>query len=52
MDVNKCSITRFPAPVLARPAKPIAEITDDIRRLAERVGLASTEKERLCPQSN
>jgi len=22
VDVNKCSITRFPAPVLARPAKP------------------------------
>jgi len=37
VDVNKCSITRFPAPVLARPAKPIAEITDDIRLLADKM---------------
>ena len=34
MDINKCSITHFPAPVLARPAKPIEQVTDDIRRLA------------------
>jgi len=37
MDPNKCCITRFPAPVLARPAKPIDQITDDIRRLAGRM---------------
>jgi len=37
MDIDKCRITRFPAPVLARPAKPIDQITDDIRRLAGRM---------------
>ena len=37
MDPDKCNITRFPAPVLARPAKPIDRITDDIRRLAEKM---------------
>ncbi|HIJ71197.1 MAG TPA: peptide deformylase [Planctomycetes bacterium] len=37
MDPDKCCITRFPAPVLARPAKPIDQITVDIRRLAGRM---------------
>ena len=37
MDISKCSITRFPAPVLARPAKPIDQINDNIRRLAEKM---------------
>jgi len=37
VDINKCCITRFPAPVLARPAKPIDQINDDIRRLAEKM---------------
>ena len=31
----KCSITRFPAPVLAQPAKPIDNIDDSIRTLAD-----------------
>ena len=33
-DFEKCCLTRFPAPVLAQVAKPIEEITDDIRTLA------------------
>ena len=33
-DFEKCCLTRFPAPVLAKVAKPIEEITDDIRTLA------------------
>jgi peptide deformylase len=33
-DFEKCCLTRFPAPVLAKIAKPIEEITDDIRTLA------------------
>ncbi len=37
MDVDNCCITHFPAPVLAQPAKPIAEITDDVRRLADKM---------------
>ena len=37
MDPGKFSITRFPAPVLARPAKPIDQITDDVRRLADKM---------------
>jgi peptide deformylase len=37
MDVDNCCITHFPAPVLAQPAKPIGEITDDVRRLADRM---------------
>ena len=37
MDINKFRITRFPAPVLGRPAKPIDQITDDIRRLADKM---------------
>ena len=37
VDIDKCCITHFPAPVLARPAEPIDEITDDIRRLADKM---------------
>ncbi len=37
MDINDCCITRFPAPVLGQPAKPIDQITDDVRRLADRM---------------
>jgi len=33
-DFEKCCLTRFPAPVLSQVAKPIEEITDDIRTLA------------------
>jgi peptide deformylase len=37
MDLSKCCITRFPAPVLGQTAKPIDQITDDIRRLADKM---------------
>lgn len=37
VDVDKCCMTRFPADVLSRKALPIAEIGDDIRRLADRM---------------
>lgn len=37
MDYTKCSLTRFPAPVLEKRAEPIAEINDDIRKLADRM---------------
>jgi len=36
-DYSKCTLTRFPAAVLDKRAEPIAEINDDIRRLAERM---------------
>ncbi len=35
MDMDKCCLTRFPAPVLSSPAEPIDEVTDEIRTLAE-----------------
>jgi len=37
MDVDKCCITHFPASVLGGVAVPVDEITDDIRRLVERM---------------
>jgi peptide deformylase len=37
IDLKKCCITRYPEPVLAKKAEPIEEITDDIRRLAEKM---------------
>ena len=36
-DYTKCSLTRFPAAVLEKRAEPIAEINDDIRKLADRM---------------
>lgn len=36
-DYSKCSITRYPEPVLRQKAQPIEEINDDIRVLAERM---------------
>ncbi|NIA17411.1 MAG: peptide deformylase [Planctomycetes bacterium] len=36
-DVEKCCITYYPEPVLAKKAEPVKEITDDIRRLAEKM---------------
>jgi len=36
-DVGKYGITRFPAPVLGQAAKPIEQVTDDIRRLADKM---------------
>jgi peptide deformylase len=37
MDITKCKITRFPEPVLSKPALPIEKIDDSIRQLAERM---------------
>ena len=37
VDYTKCQLTQFPAPVLDRRAEPIAEINDDIRKLADRM---------------
>ncbi len=36
-DYSKCSLTRFPAPVLSQRAEPVGEITDDIRCLADQM---------------
>ena len=36
-DYSKCKLTRFPTPVLEQRAEPVAEINDDIRRLADRM---------------
>lgn len=36
-DYSKCKLTRFPTPVLEQRAEAIAEINDDIRRLADRM---------------
>jgi peptide deformylase len=33
IDVEKCKITHYPADVLGRPAEPVAEIDETIRRL-------------------
>ena len=37
VDVDKCRITRYPERVLSQAAEPIDEITDDIRRLADKM---------------
>ncbi|UCG46790.1 MAG: peptide deformylase [Phycisphaerales bacterium] len=37
IDVDNCRITHFPAEVLARRAKPIEEIDDNIRRLVSKM---------------
>jgi peptide deformylase len=36
-DYTKCTITRFPEPVLSKPARPIEKIDESIRQLAERM---------------
>ncbi|MCE5185376.1 MAG: peptide deformylase [Planctomycetaceae bacterium] len=36
-DYSKCTITRYPTPVLMKAAEPIKEVNDDIRVLAERM---------------
>jgi peptide deformylase len=36
-DYKNCTITRFPEPVLSKPARPIEKIDDSIRQLAERM---------------
>ncbi len=37
IDIEKCQITHYPAPVLAKPARPVEKINDDIRRLVEKM---------------
>lgn len=37
IDVDKCRITRFPAPILGKPAKPIDKINESIIALAEKM---------------
>lgn len=37
IDVDKCKITHYPAPVLGKPAGPIGQINDEIRRLVSKM---------------
>jgi peptide deformylase len=37
VEVDKCSITRYPAPVLAQKAKAVEEFDDNLRALAEKM---------------
>ena len=37
IDVDKCCMTCFPASVLGGVAEPVGEVTDDIRRLADKM---------------
>lgn len=37
IDIDKCRITHYPAPVLAGPAKPVEKIDENIRRLVEKM---------------
>jgi peptide deformylase len=37
LDIGKCCITRFPAPVLGQKAKPVEKIDDSILALADRM---------------
>jgi len=37
IDVSKCKITHYPAPVLAKRAMPVEKIDDNIRRLVEKM---------------
>jgi peptide deformylase len=37
IDVEKCKITHYPAAVLGRPAEPVAEIDETIRRLVAKM---------------
>ena len=37
IDIDKCSLTCFPAPVLAEPARPVERIDDNIHRLVEKM---------------
>lgn len=44
IDISKCQITHYPADVLAKPAKPVEKIDDDIRRLVEKMTEIMREK--------
>lgn len=37
IDINKCRITHYPAPVLAGTAEPVEKIDDNIRQLTEKM---------------
>ena len=37
IDIEKCQLTHYPAGVLARPARPIEKIDDNIRQLVEKM---------------
>lgn len=37
IDIEKCRLTRYPTPVLAKRAEPVEEIDDNIRRLTEKM---------------
>ena len=37
MDVEKCSLSRYPAEILGSAARPIEEIDDSVRRLVEKM---------------
>ena len=37
IDISKCQITHYPAPVLAERAKPVEKIDDNIRRLVDKM---------------
>jgi len=37
VDIEKCRITHYPAPVLTKAAEPIEEIDDNIRQLVEKM---------------
>ena len=37
VEIDKCKITRYPSPVLGEPAKPVEEIDDNIRLLADKM---------------
>ena len=37
IDVEKCKITKYPANVLAKTARPVEKIDDDIRKLVEKM---------------
>ena len=37
VDIDKCRMTQFPAPVLGRKARPVEKVDDNIRQLAEKM---------------
>jgi peptide deformylase len=37
IDVEKCHITHYPAPVLGEPSQPVEKIDDTIRRLVDKM---------------
>jgi peptide deformylase len=47
IDVDKCTITRYPAAVLGQPAAPVEKIDETIRRLVEKMTDIMIEKQGL-----